>query len=190
MDGNNSILAESINSFKKFITQDAIALEIHFNSGPNNATGVETLTPANPSNNEITIASNLSQIIRDLMIIPLRGKNGVKSELESHHGKLGWMRQNCETVLLEVCFISNPEEMNRYQSTKFDIAKKIAAYLYNVCSGNIIKEAQKSIIHQVVAGETLTSISKIYNVKIDEIKLANNLQGDYLQIGQKLRIIT
>ncbi|MDD3077569.1 MAG: LysM peptidoglycan-binding domain-containing protein [Paludibacter sp.] len=42
--------------------------------------------------------------------------------------------------------------------------------------------------HKVLSGESLYSISKKYNIPIDEIKTANNLTGNTLQPGQELRI--
>jgi len=185
MDGNNTILAESLNFFKKLISANAIALEIHFNSGPDTATGVETLVPENPSLNERIIASGLSQIVRDAMNIPMRGNNGVKTELESHHGKLGWMRLNCENLLLEVCFISNPKEMEIYQKNKFIIGQRIAKYLYNVAAGNslIADSLQKYLVK---SGDTLTLIAKNHNTTVDNLKKINHLQGDFITVGQEL----
>ena len=43
-------------------------------------------------------------------------------------------------------------------------------------------------IHEVEKGETLYSLSKEYNVGIDEIKKLNNITGNTLSIGQKLII--
>ena len=40
--------------------------------------------------------------------------------------------------------------------------------------------------HLVEKGETLYSISKIYNVDIEEIKKLNNLSSNEISIGQKI----
>src|SRR5580704_15241517 len=42
--------------------------------------------------------------------------------------------------------------------------------------------------HVVAAGETLTSIAKSSNVSIADLRKANNLKSDSLQVGQKLVI--
>jgi N-acetylmuramoyl-L-alanine amidase len=55
---------------------------------------------------------------------------GVKLEKESARGSLGWMRLTGENVLLEVCFISNKEEMENYQNKKHYLAKVIAYTLF------------------------------------------------------------
>ena len=49
---------------------------------------------------------------------------------------------------------------------------------------------QQTIIHKVKAGETLSSIAKLYEVTIDDIKNANNLKRNAVRIGQQLRITT
>ena len=47
-----------------------------------------------------------------------------------------------------------------------------------------------TIVHKVKAGETLSSISKTYEVSIDEIKKTNNLRRDAVRVGQQLKITT
>jgi len=44
------------------------------------------------------------------------------------------------------------------------------------------------IQHTVKAGETLYGISKIYNVKVDDLKRLNNLTSNNLEIGQILNV--
>lgn len=191
-DGNNTILQESINFFKTKINSEAIALEFHWNSSvKSEATGVETIVPANPEAKEILYAQQLSLIVRDTLNIPLRGNRGMRTELETHHGKLGWMRMKCTNLLLEVCFISNAEDMESYQANKEILAKRIAQFLYN-CANNVTfkdgSSIRKTITHVVQSGDTLTSIAKKYNTSILEIKKTNHLQGDFLLVGEDLTI--
>lgn len=44
--------------------------------------------------------------------------------------------------------------------------------------------------HIVQKGDTLYSISKLYNTTVDKIKKQNNLNSIVLSIGQKLKIST
>ena len=46
----------------------------------------------------------------------------------------------------------------------------------------------KEKIHTVAKGDTLSKISRIYNVKIDAIKIKNSLSSDLIKIGQKLNL--
>jgi flagellum-specific peptidoglycan hydrolase FlgJ len=52
-----------------------------------------------------------------------------------------------------------------------------------IVAGNIDKN-----LHEVKKGDTLYSISKKYNLKVDELKKINNLTANALSIGQKIRI--
>lgn len=51
-----------------------------------------------------------------------------------------------------------------------------------------IKSPVRMVIHEVAAGNTLYSISKQYNVSVDQIKQFNNLTSDNLSLGQLLVI--
>lgn len=44
----------------------------------------------------------------------------------------------------------------------------------------------KNKIHKVVRGDSLSKISRIYNVSIKSIKVLNNLKSDLIRIGQKI----
>lgn len=46
----------------------------------------------------------------------------------------------------------------------------------------------ETILHVVKTGETLYSISKLYNVSVDEIKIKNKLTSNNLTVGQELVI--
>lgn len=130
IDDNNNALVESINFFSKLINPNSIALDIHWNASANAlATGVETLVPSTYTKFEYDFAAALSDIVSKTLGIKKRGTNGVKTEAESHHGKLGWMRMNCENILLETCFISNKSDMDSYQKSKITLAKSIAKLL-------------------------------------------------------------
>jgi len=49
---------------------------------------------------------------------------------------------------------------------------------------------EKSVIHEVQAGDTLGKIAKKYGTTIDLLKASNNLQSDIIRVGQKLRAWT
>ena len=130
IDSNENALKASINFFKRLISPNSIALDIHWNSSENaTATGTETLIPAVYTNFEYELASRLSEAVSKTLNIRTRGANGVKTELESHHSSLGWMRLNAENVLMEICFISNKSDMDKYISSRIQLAKNIALIL-------------------------------------------------------------
>ena len=70
--------------------------------------------------------------------------------------------------------------IERYKLYKYDIFNK---------KGKIKKDySSKFFFHEVLKGDTLYSISKRYNVTVDEIKLLNKLTSNELSIGQSLKI--
>src|SRR5690554_3297826 len=59
----------------------------------------------------------------------------------------------------------------------------------NSSNQNLIAKTSDSNMHTVVKGETLTAISRHYNVNLNELVAANREQlGEFLQIGQRLII--
>ena len=52
----------------------------------------------------------------------------------------------------------------------------------------LIKLIYSSKIHKVEKGDTLSRISRIYNVSIKSIKVLNNLKSDLIRIDQKLKL--
>jgi len=194
MDGNNTILSESLNFFRKIVnSENAICLDIHWNSASPKATGTEMLVPAEYTKTEYSLALDLSMAVHKLLGIPLRNINGVRTELDSHHKKLGWMTLKGTNVLMELCFITNSSDMEAYQENKFRLAAAIARILFNYANGlsrnaNIDYSSKKTTIHEVKQNETLWGIAQMYKSNIEVIKNQNSLSSDILYVGQKLEI--
>ena len=61
----------------------------------------------------------------------LKIKNrGLITEKQSARGRLGLMREQGTVCLLELCFISNKEDMARYELCKHELAEVIANIVY------------------------------------------------------------
>lgn len=123
IDSDSNVLKDSLAYLRGLVESGDIAIDIHFNSAISLAIGTEVLVPDKASPFETKLASNLSKSISSAIGIPNRG---VKDELLSHRGKLGWMRLNCENILIEVCFISNKTDFDKYQYNKQRVASAIA----------------------------------------------------------------
>ena len=50
------------------------------------------------------------------------------------------------------------------------------------------KNVKNEVFHTVVKGDTLYSISKKYNISIEEIIKNNNIKGTNISLGQILKI--
>lgn len=106
--------------------EEDIIFDIHFNASENaKATGIESFIPARHTSLEMNTAAQITMGLATLMGLKYRG---VKTEIESHRGSLGVMKEKGTTILLEMCFISNPADMGIYDS-KFN---EIASFIANV----------------------------------------------------------
>jgi N-acetylmuramoyl-L-alanine amidase len=185
-DGSDTILADTLKVFRKLTTKNDIVVDIHFNAGSSKATGTEVLVPSDATSFETSLASDIAREMADELEIPLRGnfkgKVGVKSEAESHHGRLGFLHLEGENVLLEVCFISNEHDVRKYNERKLKLAARIANVLYEYATGDVVK------FYKVVKGDTLTKIAIKNATTVTKLKKDNGLQTDALQIGQKLKL--
>lgn len=187
VDDDSSVLTQTINYFRNKTTKNCIVVDFHFNAATPNATGTETLVPKTPSAFEQQLAFDLSTACGNVLSIPLRGSfngfRGVKTEVESHHGKLGWMRLSGETVLVEMCFITNPSNMRSYETNKYRLAHEIAKVLALAAGHDA-----KILTHTVVAGDTLWSLSKRYGVSVSDIMQMNNLTRSTIHINEVLTV--
>lgn len=71
-----------------------------------------------------------------------------------------------------------------------DTSKAVAMVTTDILPDQTSAAAKKSLIHTVVAKEGLYSISKKYNVTVQQLKEWNNLQSDALRTGQQLFVQT
>jgi LysM repeat protein len=55
-------------------------------------------------------------------------------------------------------------------------------------NAEVKKQTSVAAIYTVVAGNTLSGISKKYKVSVDALKTENKLHGHMLRVGQKLKI--
>lgn len=106
----------------KFGSKDVL-LDLHWNAADSaKATGSEVIVPNVASDYEKAFAAALLKVLTDIGF----RERGVKPESETARGKLIIMSQNAENLLIEVCFITNTQDMVLYQNSKNIIAKRLA----------------------------------------------------------------
>lgn len=190
-DLDDSVLTETIQNFKLNVSSDTISIDIHWNAATPTATGTEVFIPDSNSATERQLAKDIADLISRTLDIPLRGNykgfKGVKTESDSHHRRLGFMRLNGDTVLIEMCFISNKKDMEKYQTNKHQLAKDMAILLCEYSSRESNDEKVENI-YIVVSGDSLSKIANKFNTSVGELKRLNNLSGDLIRIGQRLKI--
>lgn len=120
-EGENKDLNKAI-SICKLVD---IGVELHFNASANEtATGVEVLCKLDKKE----LAQKLCYAITSATGLRVRGNNlGWKSDSSGQHHRLGF----CEAggIILEVCFITNKDDMKLYVENKLQVALEIAKVL-------------------------------------------------------------
>lgn len=100
------------------------------------------------------------------------------------------------SILVEVGFISNPQEEKNLNWSKY--RERLAKAMFNAAKryfrqvppdGTLwAAEKAKNRTHRVRSGESLSLLAQRYNVRVSSIKAANNLRNDVVRIGQVLTI--
>lgn len=99
----------------------SVVVEYHFDSSVNPAaTGCSALIEAEADRLDTVFAKEMAETTASLMGINNRG---VLTEAQSHRGRLGLMREDGLICLVELCFISNKEDLAKYHFHKVALAK-------------------------------------------------------------------
>lgn len=126
IDSNANALAGSLKFFKQLVNINSVNIDLHFNAATDRtANGCEVLIKDKSNGYRIGIATDLSNILATHGGFKNRG---VKTEVDSARGKLGWFNLTGHNFIVEICFISNPVEMSKYLNNKHAIAMALANY--------------------------------------------------------------
>lgn len=128
-DSNKNALAQTLAWMKSLINSKTIAIDIHWNAAGETANGTEVIIPDASSSFERQISNAILKCFLDLGF----RNRGVKPESATARKRLGWMRPNCENVLIETCFITSKSDMALYEANKNLLAKKIAKVIFDFC---------------------------------------------------------
>lgn len=125
-DGENLPLARAI-GLVRAAGQGALAVEFHCNAAANPAvTGVESLS----SERGKALGAAMCQAIADAIGIKNRGAKG---EGAGQHSRLGFVQAG--GVILELFFISNPDDRRRYLDKKWLVARAVAGVIASAAKG-------------------------------------------------------
>lgn len=97
----------------------SVVLEIHFDAAGPTATGTTAIVGADADRLDKAFAKELAETTAAVLGIKNRG---VISEADSHRGRLGLMREQGIVCLMELCFISNKNDLKTYQLRKRELA--------------------------------------------------------------------
>ncbi|WP_147678427.1 glucosaminidase domain-containing protein [Algibacter pacificus] len=80
----------------------------------------------------------------------------------------------------------------KYPSKLISLIERYDLHDYDKSSGKsrarVTRDITQKVIHVVVPGDTLYSISKKNNITVDRLKKLNNLEDNTIKIGQKLQV--
>lgn len=106
------------------VKQGKIAIEFHLNAAANKkATGVEALAQTKDK----AMCQKLCAAIANVLDIPVRGDGGWKPENSGQHSRLAYVAAG--GIILELFFISNDAELQKYFEHKDQVFEAIADVL-------------------------------------------------------------
>jgi N-acetylmuramoyl-L-alanine amidase len=123
-DNDNESLKEYLDRIQS--GDGSVVLEFHFDASTGVATGSTCLVGTDADRLDKAFAKDLVDATSDILKIKNRG---VKSEAESHRGRLGLMREQGIVSLLEICFIDNVEDMKAYKANTYTLAAAIVSII-------------------------------------------------------------
>lgn len=99
-------------------------IDLHFNAHGNpQARGTEAIVADDATTLELRFASRLAHVTSDALDIPLRC---IKSESQTPHRRLGMLHLTPQSIILEVCFCTSPEDVEAYRNNREKLAGELA----------------------------------------------------------------
>ena len=119
---------------KKRIEENApyidFVIDLHFNAHTNpNARGSEAIVADDATTLELRFASRLAHTTSDALDIPLRC---IKSESQTPHHRLAMLHLTPQSIILEVCFCTSPEDVEAYRNNREKLAADLALAIYEL----------------------------------------------------------
>lgn len=101
----------------------SVVIEFHFDAFDGIASGTTALVGDDSDRLDKLFAKEIVDTTSKVLNIPNRG---VKSESQSHRGRLGLMREQGIVCLLEVCFIDNKNDMDSFDKNFYTLASELS----------------------------------------------------------------
>ena len=173
----NSILNSYGNS------NDVIVLSNHLNAG--GGTGAEVVYALR--NNDTLSKLILEEIAKEGQTIRKWYQRRLPSDPSKDYYFIHRLTGNTEPVLIEYGFVDNAKDANYIKNNWQDLAEAVVRAVTTYVGGAYDMVGENEI-YVVKSGDSLYSIAKKFNVNVDNLKSANNLQNNLISVGQKLVI--
>ena len=106
-----------------------LLIEFHFNAVDNiTVSGTECFVQRGATDFEKDVAAQLCEATAKVLGIPNRG---VKTPQLSHHQIIGVLDSTkCQSVLFEICFMSNPADVKKYLEHRATLVKVVSNIIF------------------------------------------------------------
>lgn len=130
-DDDKAQLSSVVKTINAKCTPDDVCIDLHFNASSNKeARGSECFVRVGSSKKERELAKEISSRIAAVLQTKDRG---AKEDNQGAHTRLAMCRDiNCTAVLIEVCFVTNPDEVGKYLNSRYAVAQAIVKSILNV----------------------------------------------------------
>ena len=117
---------------RRLLTVDDVLIDLHFNAHTNpNARGTEAIVSDDATTIELRFASRLAHATAEALEIPLRS---IKSETQTPHRRLAMLHLTPQSIILEICFCTSPEDVAQYRKHREQLAKTLALNIAEIVS--------------------------------------------------------
>jgi N-acetylmuramoyl-L-alanine amidase len=148
-------LGQTVNWINERAKPGDVALEIHGNAFNGQAKGTECFCIAGNSERRNNAKLILDELCKAVPQLIRRGNDdGVKPDTDSHVGSLAFCRQvKVPSLLLELCFVDNSEEMKLLRDNRQAFAKGIVNGLIKWIGDTVIPSGLYPIIDIEINGQ-------------------------------------
>ena len=183
---NNLNINERSNLIKEYFgnNSNVIAISNRLNYGDEN--GVEIIYPLRNSN---TFSNKLEKSFdeRDIYVNKVYQKRD-ENDTSKDYDELQKQTGNIQTIVINYGYINNKNDIDNLINNYTRYGESVVKAIANQYGINYFSNSLNEYI--VKKGDSLWSISRNYNITVDELKKANNLSTNLLTIGQVLVIPT
>ena len=124
IDNDNASLSLVTKQINENATTEDIVVDLHFNAHPNpQARGTEAIVSDDATTIELRFASRLAHATAEALEIPLRS---IKSETQTPHRRLAMLHLTPQSIILEICFCTSPEDVAQYLKHREQLANTLA----------------------------------------------------------------
>ena len=121
------LLPSEARNLSEAINVDDVLIDIHFNAHTNpNARGTEAIVSDDATTIELRFASRLAHATAEALEIPLRS---IKSETQTPHRRLAMLHLTPQSIILEICFCTSPEDVAQYRQHREQLANALAHHI-------------------------------------------------------------